>query len=63
MFDLLNLLSDNPSLPTKFTIALGERIRKVRPESKLSESDLAWDAYISLEAISLIEKGNRSISV
>lgn len=63
MVDLLELIrSDKPNLPNKFTIALGELIRKARIEANLSQKDLAWNAYINQAAISLIEAGKRSVS-
>jgi len=62
--DFLDLLkSDKPNLPNKFTIALGELIRKARIEANLSQKELAWNAYINQAAISLIETGKRSVSV
>ena len=49
-------------LPNKFTIALGERIRKARLEAGLSQSNLARKAYFRQPSISKIESGVRSVS-
>ena len=63
MVDLLEFLrSDKPNHPNRFTTTLGELIRKARTEAGLSQSDLAWQAYINQAGISLIEKGKRSVS-
>lgn len=63
MVDLLELIrSDKPNLPNRFTIALGDLIRKARIESHMSQSDLSWNAYLSQAAISQIESGKRSVS-
>ncbi len=63
MVDLLELLmSDKPNLPNKFTIALGELVRKARTDANISQKDLAWNAHINQAAISLIETGKRSVS-
>ena len=49
-------------LPNSFTIELGELIRKARTEAKLSQGELAEAAYVNQAAVSLIEKGKRSIT-
>lgn len=51
------------TLPNSFTIELGELIRKARVEAKLSQGELAEAAYVNQAAVSLIEKGKRSITV
>lgn len=63
MTDLLEFFrSDKPNLPNRFTIALGDLIRKARVEANLSQSELAVKAYINQAAISQIETGKRSVS-
>ena len=63
MVDLLEFLkSDKPNLPNKFTMALGELIRKARIEANLSQKDLAWNAYFNQASISQIETGKRAVS-
>lgn len=49
-------------LPNSFTIELGELIRKARTEARLSQDELAESTYINQAAVSLIEKGKRSVS-
>lgn len=64
MVDLLEMLrSDKPNLPNKFTIALGELIRKARVDADISQAELAQKAYINQAAISRIESGKRSVSL
>ena len=63
MIDFLELLkSDKRNLPNKFTIALGELIRKARIEANMSQKDLAWRAYFNQASISQIETGKRSVT-
>lgn len=50
------------NLPNKFSETLGELIRKARSESKLSQAELAEQAYLSQAAVSQIEQGKRSVS-
>lgn len=49
-------------LPNKFSIALGELIRKARLESNMSQAELAEKAYFRQAAISQIETGKRDVS-
>jgi transcriptional regulator with XRE-family HTH domain len=56
------LKSDKPNLPNRFTIALGDLIRKARLEANFSQVELAQKAYINQAAISQIETGKRSVS-
>jgi transcriptional regulator with XRE-family HTH domain len=49
-------------LPNKFTIQLGELIRKARLEANITQSELADKAYFSQTAISQIEQGKRDVS-
>jgi transcriptional regulator with XRE-family HTH domain len=49
-------------LPNKFSIAMGERIRKARLEAKMSQAELAEMAYFRQAAISQIEAGKREVS-
>ncbi len=63
MVDILEFLrSDKPNLPNKFTVALGELIRKARIESNFSQADLSEYSYLSQAAISQIESGKRAVS-
>jgi transcriptional regulator with XRE-family HTH domain len=50
------------SVPNKFTIHLGELIRKARLEANMTQSELAERAYFSQTAISQIEQGKRDVS-
>ena len=50
------------SIPNKFTIHLGELIRKARLESNMTQSELAERANFSQTAISQIEQGKRDVS-
>lgn len=59
-FDLIK--SEKEELPNKFSIAMGERIRKARIEAKLSQADLAEKAYFRQASISQIEAGKRAVS-
>ncbi len=59
----LDSIKDESSyLPNKFTIALGDRIRKARLEAGLSQANLAKKSYFRQSSISKIESGVRSIS-
>lgn len=49
-------------IPNKFTIAVGELIRKARIEAKMSQAELAEAAYMRQAAISLLELGKRDIT-
>lgn len=61
--DLLdNFLCNKSNLPNKFSIALGELVQSARSEIKLSQKELADLVYINQAAVSLIEKGKRSVS-
>jgi len=50
------------SIPNKFTIHLGELIRKARLEPNLTQAELAKITYFSQTAISQIEQGKRDVS-
>ena len=50
------------TLPNKFSITLGELIRKARVEQKMSQTELAKKSYFSQTAISQIEQGKRDVS-
>ena len=50
------------NIPNKFTIHLGELIRKARLESNLTQAELAERAYFSQTAISQVEQGKRDVS-
>lgn len=46
-------------IPNKFTIAMGELIRKARQEAKLTQGELAEKAYMRQATVSDIENGKR----
>ena len=50
------------SFPNKFTIALGELIKKARLSANLSQKELADRAYFTQAAVSQIETGKRAVS-
>jgi transcriptional regulator with XRE-family HTH domain len=49
-------------LPNKFSIALGELIKKARLEANMSQAELAEKAYFRQAAISQIETGKREVT-
>ncbi len=49
-------------LPNKFSVAMGELIRKARIEAKMSQAELAERAYFRQAAISQIETGKRDVT-
>ncbi len=57
-----NLKDESSTLPNKFTIVLGERIKKARLEAGYSQADLARKAYFRQSSISKIESGVRAVS-
>lgn len=57
-----NLVSDKEPTPNKFTIAMGELIRKAREEADLSQSDLARKIYRRQATLSDIENGKVEVS-
>lgn len=63
---LKNLLdsikSEGPYLPNKFTVALGELVRKARLDANMSQADLADAAFLKQSSISRIEVGTRAVS-
>jgi len=59
-FEVMKGQADN--LPNRFSLALGELIRKARLDAHLSQSELANSAYLNQAAVSQIEKGKRSVS-
>lgn len=56
------ILGRGKNTPNKFTIRMGELIRKARLESGLSQSELANYVYVSQAAISDMENGKREVS-
>lgn len=61
--DLLDHLQDyKDGLPNRFTIAMGDLVRKARQEAKLSQVELAERAYFRQAAISQLEQGKRDIT-
>jgi transcriptional regulator with XRE-family HTH domain len=53
--------SDQDPIPNKFTIAMGELIRKAREEAGLSQEALAKVVYRRRETISVIENGKSEV--
>jgi transcriptional regulator with XRE-family HTH domain len=56
------ILGKGNNTPNKFTVRMGEKIRKARLESGLSQSELAKYVYVSQAAISDMENGKREVS-
>lgn len=59
-FDQMRGFKD--TLPNKFSIALGDLIRKARQEAGMSQAELAKTALFRQAAISQIETGKRDVS-
>jgi transcriptional regulator with XRE-family HTH domain len=49
-------------VPNKFTIVMGELIRKARIDAKMSQSELAEIAHFRQASISQIESGKKEVS-
>lgn len=49
-------------LPNRFSIAMGDLIRRARAEAKMSQAELAEKAYFRQAAISQIETGKRDVT-
>lgn len=49
-------------LPNKFSVAMGELVKKARLEANLSQAELAEKAYFRQAAISQIETGKRDVT-
>jgi len=60
--DFLDRLTVKGDVPNKFTIGMGELIRKARIESKMSQAELSKKAYFRQAAISQVETGKREVS-
>ena len=60
LFD--EFLGRGRNTPNKFTIRMGELIRKARLETGLSQSELSKSVYVSQAAISDMENGKREVS-
>jgi transcriptional regulator with XRE-family HTH domain len=58
---LANLLGDEDQKPNKFTIGMGELIRKAREETGLSQADLAQLVYRRRPTITDIENGKHEV--
>jgi transcriptional regulator with XRE-family HTH domain len=50
------------NVPNKFTVGMGELIRKARLEAKMSQAELAQKAHFRQAAISQIEAGKREVT-
>lgn len=46
-------------IPNKFTIAMGELVRKARQEAKFTQGELAKKTYMGQASVSDIENGKR----
>jgi transcriptional regulator with XRE-family HTH domain len=57
-----NLVSDKEPTPNKFTISMGELIRKAREESGLSQADLAQNIFRRRATLSDMENGKTEVS-
>ncbi len=51
------LFNDNPELPNKFSVAMGEQIRIARQENNMSQEQLAKAIYKRRASLSEIENG------
>lgn len=60
LFDLM--YDEERHLPNKFTITLGELIKNARMEIKMSQQELADNAYLKRSSLSRIEAGTRAVS-
>ncbi len=49
-------------VPNKFTVGMGELIRKARLEAKMSQAELAEEAHFRQASISQIEAGKREVT-
>ncbi len=54
--------TEGPTLPNRFTIALGKLIRDARLAAKMDQKELAERSYFRQSSISKIEAGIRSVS-
>jgi len=59
---MFNDFMGKKNTPNKFTIKMGELIRKARLEAGISQSELAKFVYVSQAAISDMENGKREVS-
>jgi transcriptional regulator with XRE-family HTH domain len=46
----------------KLLVLIGERIRDIRADRKISQEELAWRVQLSIPYISQVENGRRNIS-
>jgi len=60
--DLLIEIFGKGKTPNKFTVKMGENIRKARLGAGLSQAELASTVYVSQAAISDMENGKREVS-
>lgn len=58
---LADLLGDKEPVPNKFTVAMGELVRKAREEAGLTQADLAEMIYRRRATISDIETGKSEV--
>lgn len=61
VLDLIKLFPDNEPVPNKFSIAMGESIRKARIEAGFNQTDVSERVYRRQAAISDIENGKMVI--
>ncbi len=57
-----NLIADKEPTPNKYTIAIGELIRKAREEANLSQAELARTIYRRQATLSDMENGKVEVS-
>lgn len=57
-----NLIADKEPTPNKFTVSMGELIRKAREEAGLSQAELAQKIYRRRATISDMENGKVEVS-
>ncbi len=56
------IYQEDRTIPNKFTIALGKRIREARADNNMSQAELAERAYFKQSSISRIEAGTKAIT-
>lgn len=59
---LFEIFGQGKNTPNKFTVQMGDNIRKARLEAGMSQSELAKYVYVSQAAISDMENGKREVS-
>ena len=57
-----SIKDESANLPNGYTQALGERIREARLQKKMSQADLAENAYLRQSSVSKIEAGTKEVT-